>query len=146
MFEIRPAENNDYDFLFQLRKSALYELVKVVFGWDEEIQKMIHRQEWEDVKPAIIEINGTKIGSYLVVVNSEYLYFGRFYLLPEFQGKGIGSRVLKNVFTRAEQEKLPIKLCYLQGNKVGSWYARHGFRIISEDAEFVHMVKPRNTK
>ena len=142
LFEIRSAEKNDYDFLFQLRKLALYESIKAVFGWNEEIQKVICRQEWEEAKPTIIEINDTRIGSYLVQLNPDHLYFGRFYLLPAYQRRGIGNRILKNVFTLAEREKRPIKLCYLQGNRVGGLYTRLGFKVISEDAEFVHMVKP----
>lgn len=143
MYEIRKADNSDYEFLFKLKKSAEYEPIKVVFGWDENAQREIHLNEWEEEKPTIIEIDGVAVGSYLVQTHSEYLYFGRFFLLPEYQGKGIGSKVLKTVIELADLKSLPIKLCYLQGNRVGQLYKRLGFSVIGQDEQFVHMLKPR---
>ncbi|EGQ7830893.1 GNAT family N-acetyltransferase, partial [Vibrio parahaemolyticus] len=94
-------------------------------------------------KPTIIEVDGVAVGSYLVQCHSEHLYFGRFFLLPEYQGKGIGSQVLKAVTELAEQKSLPIKLCYLQGNRVGQLYKRFGFEVTGQNEQFVHMLKPR---
>ncbi len=39
MFEVREAIDEDYEFLFELKKAAEYEPVKAVFGWDENVQK-----------------------------------------------------------------------------------------------------------
>ncbi|NOH98877.1 GNAT family N-acetyltransferase [Vibrio sp. 99-70-13A1] len=143
MYEIRKADNSDYEFLFKLKKSAEYEPIKAVFGWDENVQREIHSNEWEEEKPTIIEVDGVAVGSYLVQAHSEYLYFGRFFLLPEYQDKGIGSQVLKTVIELADLKSLPIKLCYLQGNRVGQLYKRLGFSVVGQDEQFVHMLKPR---
>jgi GNAT superfamily N-acetyltransferase len=77
----------------------------------------------------------------LIQHHSDHLYFGRFFLLPEFHGQGIGSQVMNTVVQQAEQLNLPIKLCYLQGNRVGSLYQRFGFSIISQDTQFIHMIR-----
>ncbi|QNE01197.1 GNAT family N-acetyltransferase [Vibrio vulnificus] len=143
MFVTRQAENDDFDFLFQLKKAAEIEAVKAVFGWDENVQKEIHQREWNEAKPTIIEIDGCRVGSFLVQEHPEYLYFGRFFLLPSFQGKGVGSIVLENVIALASEKSLPIKLCYLQGNRVGQLYSRFGFVVTGEDSQFVHMVRQR---
>ncbi|ALM66651.1 Acetyltransferase, GNAT family [Vibrio parahaemolyticus] len=73
----------------------------------------------------------------------EHLYFGRFFLLPSCQGKGIGSQVLKTVIQLANEKSLPIQLCYLQGNRVGQLYKKFGFEVTRQDEQFVHMLKPR---
>ncbi|HGS4888084.1 TPA: GNAT family N-acetyltransferase [Vibrio parahaemolyticus] len=143
MFVTREAENDDFDFLYQLKKAAEFEAVRAVFGWDEKVQKEIHHREWNEAKPTIIEIEGCRVGSFLVQEHSEYLYFGRFFLLPSFQGKGFGSAVLANVIALASEKGLPIKLCYLQGNRVGQLYSRFGFVVTDQDSQFVNMVKPR---
>ncbi|HCG7304767.1 TPA: GNAT family N-acetyltransferase [Vibrio parahaemolyticus] len=143
MFEVREAIDEDYEFLFELKKAAEYEPVKAVFGWDENVQKEIHRNEWNEAKPTIIEIEGAPVGSYLVQTHPEHLYFGRFFLLPHCQGKGIGSQVLKTVIQLANEKSLPIQLCYLQGNRVGQLYKRLGFEVTRQDEQFVHMLKPR---
>ncbi|MDF4462289.1 GNAT family N-acetyltransferase [Vibrio parahaemolyticus] len=143
MFDTRKAENDDYEFLFELKKLAEYEPIKAVFGWDENVQRKIHRDEWADDKPTIIQLDGIRIGSYLVQNHSDHLYFGRFFLLPQCQGMGIGSQVLKSIIQLAREKSLPIKLCYLQGNRVGQLYKRFGFEVIEQDEEFVYMLKPR---
>lgn len=141
MYEIRKADNSDYEFLFGLKKSAEFEPIKAVFGWDENVQRDIHRNEWNEEKPTIIEVDGIAVGSYLVQLHADYLYFGRFFLLPQYQGKGIGSHVLKRVIDIAAQKSLPIQLCYLQGNRVGQLYKRLGFEVTGQDKQFVHMHK-----
>ena len=118
MYETRKAENSDYEFLFEFKKLAEFEPIKAVFGWDENVQREIHRSEWNEEQPTIIEVDGLAVGSYLVQYHTEYLYFGRFFLLP-------------------------IKLCYLQGNRVGQLYKRLGFEVTGQDEQFVHMLKPR---
>ncbi|EOG7766890.1 N-acetyltransferase, partial [Vibrio parahaemolyticus] len=56
MYETRKAENSDYEFLFELKKSAEFEPIKAVFGWDESVQREIHHNEWVEEKPTIIEV------------------------------------------------------------------------------------------
>ena len=141
VYKTRKSENSDYEFLFGLKKSAEFEPIKAVFGWDENVQREIHRNEWNEEKPTIIEVNGIAVGSYLVQFHADHLYFCRFFLLPQYQGRGIGSQVLKGVIEIATQKLLPIKLCYLQGNRVGQLYKRLGFEVIGQDEQFVHMHK-----
>lgn len=141
MYKTRKAEDSDYEFLFELKKSAEYEPIKAVFGWDESVQREIHRNEWDEEKPVIIEVDGVSVGSYLVQEHSDHLYFGRFFLLPDYQGRGIGSQVLKAAITFADEKSLPIKLCYLQGNRVGQLYKRMGFEVVKQDEQFVYMLR-----
>lgn len=141
MFTTRPAETDDYDFFFQLRKISLYDLVQSIFGWDEHIQQRICHQEWQEARPTIIEVEGKKAGSYLVQIHADHIFLSRFYILPEFQGQGMGSLIIQNTISIADSKKLPIRLCYLKGNKVENLYERFGFQITSEDHEFVHMLK-----
>ena len=141
MFVTRTAKSDDYEFLFQLKKSAEFEPIKSVFGWDEKVQREIHHQEWKKEKPTIVEINGIAVGSYLIKQNTDYLYFERFFLMPEYQGQGIGTNILKELVKLSDRYNLSIKLCYLQGNKVATLYKRFKFEVISEDAKFVYMIK-----
>lgn len=140
-FSTRSAKDNDYEFLFELKKSAEFEPIKAIFGWDEEIQREIHHDEWGDERPTIIEISGEAIGSFLLQNKIDHFYFCRFFLLPEFHGKGIGSKILKQCLDIADSEKKSIKLCYLQGNRVGSLYHKFGFKVTSKDARFINMQR-----
>jgi ribosomal protein S18 acetylase RimI-like enzyme len=55
------------------------------------------------------------------------------HLLPSHQRKGIGTNLLKQVMSKADEAKLPIRLEYLKWNPVGSLYRRHGFKVVSEN-------------
>jgi len=68
-----------------------------------------------------------------------------FYLLPQFQGQGIGSKLLQSVLDRADELALPVKLEYLKWNPVGSLYLRHGFEIASQnDTHFFVVRQPKS--
>lgn len=57
-YSIRPAQSSDYEFLFDLKKAAEFEPIKAVFGWDEQVQRDIHAEEWAEERPEIIEHQG----------------------------------------------------------------------------------------
>jgi len=137
--EYRLATEQDYDFAFFLKKSAEYGPIKAIFGWDEVLQQQMHAQEWASGKPMLICIEGIAVGSYKIEVNSDHIHFCRFFLLPEHQGRGIGSKVLKQLITFAKEKQLPCKLSHLQGNRVGELYTRFGFVIDDCDGQFVYM-------
>lgn len=140
--DTRVATQDDYDFLFELKKAAEYDAIKAVFGWDETVQKSIHQQEWREDTPTIIEIENHRAGSFLLQYHQDHLYFGRFFLLPHYHGQGIGSQILDTVVAISTAKQLPIRLCYLQGNRVGGLYRRYGFEVTSQDSQFIHMQRP----
>lgn len=49
---------------------------------------------------------------------------------------------MQNVIEMSQQRQLPISLLYLQGNRVGALYRRHGFEVTSETEQFVYMQRP----
>ncbi|MGR2943486.1 GNAT family N-acetyltransferase [Vibrio vulnificus] len=140
-YKEREATVDDYEFLFELKKLAEFDAIKSVFGWDESLQWKLHLAEWNEAKPTIIEIDGKRAGSYLLQNKGGSLYFGRFFLLPEFHGKGIGSSILKQCIAIASKENKRIELCYLQGSRVANLYGRHGFSVTSENENLVFMER-----
>ncbi len=136
-YKERAASHDDFEFLFGLKKAAEYDAVSRVFGWDEALQRQLHEQEWNEAKPTVIELDGKRIGSYLFEAQGDGYYFGRFFLLPEYQGMGIGSAVMKACIARSGSKT--IHLCYLIGNQVHSLYERFGFKVVSQDEHFAYM-------
>ncbi|NAX42863.1 MULTISPECIES: GNAT family N-acetyltransferase [unclassified Vibrio] len=135
----RPASDSDYQFAFDLKKVAEMDGITAIFGWDEELQQVLHRQEWHSGLPTIICADGQPIGTYLLQSKHETLYFSRFFILPDFQNRGVGSQVLQLVVNQANLTQYPCKLCYLQGSPVGALYQRFGFTHYQMDDEFSHM-------
>ncbi|MEI8594321.1 GNAT family N-acetyltransferase [Photobacterium sp. Hal280] len=152
----RDAQETHEAFIFQLKTAAEKTAVTKVFGWDEQVQYQLHHQEWRACKPTLICWHDTPIGSVLLESVTEadpsaageascrYLYFSRFFLLPEWQGRGIGTAVMSLLEAICDAENLPCQLMYLQGNQVFTLYQRHGFHLLSQDHQFVSMVRLPN--
>jgi len=64
------------------------------------------------------------------------------YIAPEYQGRGIGSHVLRRVFEEAEGLAKKIRVGALRGSDSNRFYARHGFRQVSEGEFDIYYERP----
>ena len=71
------------------------------------------------VKMGVVALNDTH----------KSLHIRQLQIMPKFQGKGIGSKVLTVVKKRALQLCLPITLNVLLKNPARGLYLRHGFQV-----------------
>ena len=129
---LRPAQDSEMLFAFEIKRQALGPYVEAKWGWNEDDQLSLHQQKWSEKPWFIVQLANTKVGTVSIQEHPDFIRFGEFYLLPEYQGKGLGSQILSCVLEDADRDCLPVKLEYLKWNPVGSLYRRHGFRIISE--------------
>ena len=141
MLTDRIATQNDYSFLYDLKVTVLRSGITQTFGWDDHYQIDNFQQEWQEAKPHVIEWDGQPIGCYLLQPQQDYLYFGRFYLLPEHQKKGFGRHILNRVIKQADRLKLPITLLYLKIENLHHLYEKFGFKTYKTDENFVYMIK-----
>jgi GNAT superfamily N-acetyltransferase len=58
---------------------------------------------------------------------NRFLFIHEIQLLPEFQGQGIGSEILRDQIAKAKQLALPLKLKVLRKNRAQELYKRMGF-------------------
>ncbi|MBL0710096.1 MAG: GNAT family N-acetyltransferase [Colwellia sp.] len=129
----RNVADEDIDFLLQLRKQSMTEhLVKAKLKMtDEQHLKRIKEHYYEshiilrDRKP----IGLIKFGVVALKGTSKSLHIKQLQILPEYQGQGIGSKVLSVVKKKALQLQLPITLNVLLKNPARGLYLRHGFQI-----------------
>ncbi|MCW8334138.1 GNAT family N-acetyltransferase [Vibrio paucivorans] len=142
-FGTRLANDNDYQFAYEVKIAAEVDAITAVFGWDEELQVELHRQEWNTGKPTIITHNDCSIGTFMLEEKGDCWFFSRFFIFPKYQNHGIGSAILQQVIEQVSLSEKPCKLCYLQGNKVRSLYERFGFTITEQDSQYVHMIYPK---
>ncbi|MGJ8528764.1 GNAT family N-acetyltransferase [Maritalea sp.] len=121
------STRNDVNFAFDAKRAALGPHIVKRWGWDEDFQRGVHQHRFEEKPFFQILSNKRKLGTVSFEVRANYARFGEFYLFPEFQKQGIGSKVLKHCLRQADMRALPVKLEYLHWNPVGSLYRRHGF-------------------
>lgn len=129
----RKVKHEDIDFLLRLRKKSMsVHLTKAKIKLTNEQHLERIKEHYYDshiilrdrkpigvLKMGVITLNGT----------SKSLHIRQLQILPEFQGQGIGSKVLTVVKKRALQLQLPITLNVLLKNPARGLYLRHGFQI-----------------
>jgi GNAT superfamily N-acetyltransferase len=129
LIKIIPADTSHYDFVYRLKKEVYGRYIGSIWGWEENTQRKFFAKEWEKHVPGVILYENRPIGTYCCTENGGAYYLERFYILREYQNKGIGTHVLKGILDKADGAGLPVKLMWLNINPAASLYARIGFEV-----------------
>jgi len=129
-FNLRDATNDDIEFIFQLRTQTMKKDFDNTFGWNEDEQWKRAADEIQNAK--IVEINQIDVGVIKVIPKTKELHLHQMQILPEYQGQGIGSKLVSQVLDRAENEKISVTLLVLKGAAAKRIYDRLGFSVINE--------------
>jgi GNAT superfamily N-acetyltransferase len=106
----------------------------IPWGWDEAVQQEFHARSWRLRRPDIIVVDGEDAGTVQLVRREADYHLGEFYLLPRHQGRGVGSRLLRQMLSLADAEGVPVTLQVIRINPARRLYERHGFRVRCETA------------
>lgn len=137
----RPITAEDYDFLWHLHNSALKKYVDETWGWDEEWQANDFRQKFDPRLGKIIRVDGADAGFWLVDEREHEIFLISIRLLPGFQRKGIGTRLIGELI---QNSKLPVRLRVLKVNPARRLYERLGFVITADLDTQYEMVRQPN--
>lgn len=141
-YNLRTITEQDYDFIYQVKKDAYQKYVEINFGeWKDELQKEFFKAFMEKFKEGacIITFQGKDIGFYNDC-QTEYTYeIGNICILPEYQNQGIGTAILQDVLDAHTDKE--IHLQYFKQNPVGRLYERLGFQQCGETAYHYQMKK-----
>jgi ribosomal protein S18 acetylase RimI-like enzyme len=79
---------------------------------------------------------GSVIGMASCSPSDDALIIWKLYVLPEAQGSGAGSALLRRVITDAGHRYRSVRLEYLDGNdRAAGFYARNGFRYLKRESD-----------
>ncbi len=130
---LKPCTEEDFDFAFEVKKEALGQYIIEKWGWDEALQKKIHSQRWKEKPWSIINISEKPIGTISIhSIDKNMERLGEFYILKKYQGRGIGTKILRSFLDKCDLDQKWVRLEYLKWNPVGSLYKRNGFKIVGE--------------
>jgi GNAT superfamily N-acetyltransferase len=146
LIRLIPADETYKEFSYRVKKAAEGEYITSMFGWDEDVQKDFHDKAWQQQKPDVITYDGKLIGTIATIETEDCIDIGQFFILPEYQNKGIGTHLLENILDKADQTGKNVTLKFLKINTVKSLYLRNGFRIVDTDEILYYMEwKPRSS-
>jgi len=137
---LRPATEADYDFLYRLHVVTMKDYVAALWGWDEAVQQRIFRGRFNPARRQIIVVNGEDAGDLQVELGESELFVSSIHILPEYQGRGIGTAVLRDILQEARAASLPVGLRVLKSNPALRFYERLGFTVIDEIDTHYHIT------
>lgn len=133
-YQLRPYITSDYEFVYYVKKLVYKAYVEENWGeWNEEKQREMFAEFISNYSADIniIVIEGKMAGFFHGNDISEDVFeIGNICILPAFQGKGIGTSILKMLINvHAGQD---ICLRFFKQNPVVNLYKKLGFEIIEE--------------
>lgn len=137
--KLRPTTPEDAEFLYQLLKATMREYVDQTWGWDEDWQRAYFEMRFDPAKNQIIVLDNHDIGVIATEKSEDEILLSSLYILPEYQGRGIGTRLIKELLARAFRDGLAVGLRVLKVNPARRLYERLGFVVVEEKDTHYYM-------
>ncbi len=132
-YKFRRAEPEDFEFYKNLHHEVLKDYVTPIWGWDAVLQDQMVKDEFDFENTQIIQVNNQDVGVVIVKNRENEFFISQLWILPAYQRKKIGTRIVKNVTETAQKHRLPVRLHVLKTNPARSLYERLGFIEDGED-------------
>lgn len=137
----RPATNADTEFARKVHHLAFHDVIVRQFGvFDEATQDEYFFKIWNPEFYQILSCDDIEAGYLCVMYLEDSILAHEMVLLPEFQGKKIGSTVLKELIEESETKNIPIRLQVLRENVAQNLYTRLGFEEYESDEKHIKMI------
>ena len=123
-----PVREEDRHFFRRVHHESYRDTIESIFTWDDAEQDRFADADFDHRNPQIILCGDEKCGIVGIQDKGDHIRFGPIWLLPSFQGRGIGTYVVRLFMDQALREKRPLKLQTLKVNlRAKHLYERLGF-------------------
>ena len=141
--ELRPATIIDMPFIYDVTEASMRAYVEQTFGpWVPEFQREIIDGSFDPTTHHIIVVGGKAAGVLASQTFDTHIQLEKLYLSPDFQGRGIGTRLVQGLVASATELSKPIRLRVLTANTAAQrFYARLGFVVAHATPERVFMER-----
>jgi ribosomal protein S18 acetylase RimI-like enzyme len=128
VWSLRGARPEDRQFLFELNRATMRDYVDATWGWDDDEQAAFFDEHFDPTRCQILQVGRVDIGVLAVEERAEEIYLAEIQLLPEWQGRGIGSSVIESLVEHGAASDKPVTLRVLRTNpRASTLYTRLGF-------------------
>lgn len=133
-YTLRSAKREDAEFLWQLRQGAMRAHVEQTWGkWDDAQQRKFFDRGFVPRETRVIVVDGKDAGRLDVNYSRLEFFLGLIELMPEVQGKGLGTAVVRDLQTEARRKNVPIRLQVIKANEAAyRLYERLDFKTTGE--------------
>jgi GNAT superfamily N-acetyltransferase len=108
-------------------------MIERLFGWDQSREERNFAEFFKVEEARIIIADGQDVGWIQEQVEERTINLGSFYVMPAMQRRGIGTKVLDILLTRAADQSKAMTLAVVKINPARYFYEKRRFRITHED-------------
>jgi ribosomal protein S18 acetylase RimI-like enzyme len=137
---LRPASEEDREWLYALHCRTMRDVIAVTWGWDETWQRDDFDRRFREHEVSIIECERTTSGGLFVERKADSIYIHEVQVLPEYQSRGIGTAVVHHVIDQVTNLGRDVTLSVVAANpRAKQLYERLGFEVTGFEAPFLRM-------
>ena len=133
---MRPATPADSEFCHQLHKAAMGSYITAIWGWDDQVQHDFHARAFNTGRWQIITAGQADIGMLDVEYRPGEIYISRIEIHPDYQGQGVGTRLISALADEARRKGQDLVLDVLTVNhRAQALYQRLGMTEIARHGD-----------
>jgi GNAT superfamily N-acetyltransferase len=140
-----PVSEDDFEDLLSLRIAAMKESLSRIGRFDPLRARERFRSGFSPENTRHVVVSGSRVGFVTVKPCDDGLLLDHLYVLPSFQGRGIGALILASIFNAADTDGQQIRVGALKESDSNRFYERHGFKMVSEGEWDNYFVRPCQT-
>jgi ribosomal protein S18 acetylase RimI-like enzyme len=133
-YSLRSGTAADLEFALALNWISTQRYATEMPGWNEATSREEMQRRWAADPYQIIQVDDRRAGILFVTERNGLRVLKHIELLPEFQGRGIGTAVIGDVIAAAHRDGLGITLYVLTANPARRLYERFGF-VVTETVD-----------
>ncbi|MES1196049.1 MAG: GNAT family N-acetyltransferase [Steroidobacter sp.] len=138
----KPTDYNDLDTLVAIRIEAMRESLERIGRFDPVRARERFRNSFSPQHTQYIVINNEHVGFVVIKPQTDSILLDHLYIKPDWQNHGIGAAVLDQLFRKADELKLPVRVGALRGSDSNRFYLRHGFKLVESTGFDNYYIRP----
>jgi GNAT superfamily N-acetyltransferase len=145
ILEFEAAFPEHLDELVRIRIAAMRDSLTRIGRFDPDRARERFESGFNPEYTRFINSGGLRIGFVGVKPEEDGLKLDHLYIEPDYQGRGIGGKVLETIFSTADQLGLPISVTALRDSDSNSFYQSHGFKYQGETEWDINYIRMPST-
>ena len=138
--DLRPVADGEEAELFEIHRAVFRSHIEQLWGWDERWQRSNFAAELASSTTSVIRMDALIVGYVQFRDEGNRIYVQNIALLPDFQCKGIGTRLMNELQTKAAARGVPLELGVFRTNAPARrFYERLGFERIRDTETHTEM-------
>ncbi len=142
LLTLRDATEADAAFVDRLTRETMTPYVQQTWQDLSEVAYYFLKNKFTQVGTRIVQFNGRDVGRLTLIHSHDEIFVDNIHVHPDFQGRGIGAAVLRQVISEARRDGRAVRLQCLRVNPAEHLHRRLGFLELDRNATHFFLRLP----